>query len=469
MADVSGLGAAAVAALLALVLATGATHGADDSVEDSVGAAADRAVRGDGGAVPEGNLLVVLPPDWLPNGYLRPGDPVEANPFRVTSGAQFLERADRYVETLLADRAREGEARYADLDVSVRRAVAAILDSRRGRHRVLTRLRGDRDAALRHAFGIAFDGGLEAEREGEPEFYGRVVFVMEPDEANGYEITEGTIAEADRLSRPGGLVPSLEVEFLPLSLVEERESAAAVAAHVRERHLSLDAPYPLEGYARRVDRLVAGRVLEQTLLEELRRRMNEDTSSRRPRRDVFGEVRFGEERGAPSMRFVFRDHESGARLPRQRREALDLYRYRTPNRIGSPTRNESPSYVAERRRIETSAASRRYRLDVSVRDGHAGPLVFELPEYLDRASTIVSVRMKEPGEGEELRSVETVRAGRRFVPTNLGYRLDAPARRDATVIVYTVPPGDYRFEVLVVGRRFGAAAADANDADDGSR
>lgn len=395
-----------------------------------------------------GNQLFVVPRDWLPAGYSRSSDSADLDPFRFRTGAEFRAKADAYQREVLKKRAGIDGA-YAALSESRKQAIESLIDARRGDHRLIGMPVGERLEAFGKAMAVAFTGGREAELRGRPEFYERVIFVLDLDPATGFEVSEEDIGELDRLSRPRGLVPEVEIVVLPLSALESMAGGSGIESFAASMHFDLEGPrFALADSRHRFETLLAERFLEQQLLDRLSHDRSEETSSRRPWRDRIGIVR----RESETWRFALRDHESGKELRPLARDTLDLYRYRYPELLGvRPWKDADVSWSV--RLVESSEASREYEALARVPEGYrGGPLVLRLPEYLAYRSVVVHVQLQGPGM-ETSRSIEGYRFGAHFIPEGLGYRLEEK-RRETVLHVETIDPGDYRFRVSVVGRRF---------------
>ncbi len=398
--------------------------------------------------VPWGNQLFVMPRDWLPAGYLRDSDPDSFDPFRFRTGSEFRAKAEAYQTEVLEKRAGI-EAAYASLSKSRKTAIEALIDGRRGNHRWIGMPVGTRADAFARAMAVALDGGREAERRGRPEFYHRVIFVLGLDPDSGFEVGEADFGELDRLSRPNGLVPEIEVVVLPLSSLESVANGSGIDGFASAMHFDLETSFVgLPAYRDRFETLLAERFLEQRLLDRLRDDMSEETSRRRPWRDRLGEIRLGTE----AWRFAFRDHESEKKLRPLPDGTLDLYRYRYPEILGVRPRTRG-AVTWTVKRVSESDAAREYEAVARIPDDHdGGPLLLRLPEYLAYRSAVVHVELRGPGM-ETARTIEGYRHGPYFVPADLGYRVETK-RRETIVHVESIPPGDYRFDVSVVGRRF---------------
>lgn len=434
---------------VAVLLAVGVAFAEDVSVVEA--SVEDAGVEETGVDVDgHGNTLLVLPTSWMPRGYLNPDDPQDVNPFRFDSGEQFLARADRYMDEIVRRRGKIDEAIWPRLAPEVRDALAAVIDQRVGRHRLLPRIPGERLEVLTKALQVAFTGGREAEKNRRPEFYERVVIVVDADEESGFEITEAMLGELDRVSRPGGLIPSLEIVLLPVSRLVETARGEGIRDFIDQYHLSPDPRVFVGDHVSRIDALVAERALEQALHDDLYRRVLLAKPGRRPRKDVTGTMVIGAER----LRFALRDHDAGKELRPLADGILDVYRYRYPNLIGVPTdAGAATAHEARVRRIKDEPSAREYRIEVTVSEDHpGGPLVLRVPEFLDQSSTITRIEHAPPGEDKPQR-IDCFLAGPRFVPKNLGYRIEEK-RRESLLTLVPLTAGVHRFHVRVVGRRY---------------
>jgi len=388
--------------------------------------------------------LLVVPADWIPRGYLRPSDPQDANPFRFRSAADFHARLARYVD-LLDERAGEGAGAYRDLPESKRAALDRLIDAREGEHRLVPWPPGDRVRALGEVLDVAFTGGREAERERAGEFHPRVLVIVEPD-AGGTEVDAELVAEADRLSRPGSLVPCVDVLFFPYSKLEALADGFGIRSLASSLPVAWDRTPRLAGPPTRFDRLVAERFLEQRLLEKLLASVGEERAQRCPFRDRFGVVQIAGER----TRYALRDHDSAKKLRPLPNGVQDLYWFRRPLLLGQPDPEPDPAWRVRVEREAGDAASRTYVVAIEVEPGYSGPIVGRVAERLDAPSTVTRIDHRAPGS-EDWTSIEALRCGARFVPEPIGQRLD-DSGREPRVSLEPVPPGEHRFRVRVIGR-----------------
>ena len=432
------------------VLVPARAQGQGDPVnaDDATAAAAASETATTGSMANEGNQLFVVPPDWIPGGYLNPSDGDDVNPFRFRSAEEFRSRLDRYLDEIVARRAGIESVGWRRLDEAKREAFLALVDQRRGNHRLLPRGPEARLDSLAVVMGVALGGGREAQRSGIAEYYSRVVLVVEADEDSGYEIDEGQIGELDRLSRPGGLIPAVDVVVLPVSRLESLAAGDGVDRYRSDYHLSFDRPLGLVGRASDFERRVAERALEQILLDEILRSKEEDRNKRKTTRDLLGTVTIGEE----SHRFAYRHHETARKLRPLRSGIRDLYRWRYPNLLGAMEPREPVGIRTVVTREKDEVTSREYRVRAEVGEDHpGGPLVLQVPECLSLSTAVVSIEYRAPG-AESFQRIDPFREGAWFVPKDLGYRVET-RRREPVVTAVPVPPGTHEWRVRVVGRR----------------